>query len=82
MTVWLGQFLFAAMTYPATSASTSSTTSMLVAMPAILPGSSSLMLAISRPRALTASRACSNVMMPAATAAPYSPRECPATMSG
>jgi EAL domain-containing protein (putative c-di-GMP-specific phosphodiesterase class I) len=37
---------------------------------------------ISRPRALTASRASANGSAPAATRAPYSPRLWPMTMSG
>ena len=39
-------------------------------------------LAISRPRALTASSAASKDSAPAATSAPYSPRLWPITMSG
>ena len=46
------------------------------------PLSSIERLAISLPRALTASSAASNVRAPAATSAPYSPRLCPMTMSG
>ena len=75
ITVCVGQFLLAATTYPGTSASTASTRSVEVAMPAMRPGSSSTMPAISRPRALTAFRASSKSIMPAATSAPYSPRE-------
>ena len=46
------------------------------------PLSSTETLAISRPRALTASIAASRESDPAATSAPYSPRLCPITMSG
>ena len=46
------------------------------------PGSSTVRLAISRPRALTASSAAANVRTPAATSAPYSPSEWPMTRSG
>ena len=49
---------------------------------AIAPGSSIVRLAISRPRALTASSAAANDSAPAATSAPYSPRLWPMTMSG
>ncbi len=46
------------------------------------PLSPKLTLLISRPRAAAASRASAKVSTPAATRAPYSPRECPITMSG
>ena len=49
---------------------------------AIAPLSPMLRLAISRPRALTASSAAGTVSDLAATRAPYSPRLCPMTMSG
>jgi hypothetical protein len=49
---------------------------------AIAPLSSTFRCAISRPRALTASSAASNVSEPAAVSAPYSPRLWPITMSG
>ena len=51
-------------------------------MPAILPKSSIFTAAISRPRALTATSASRKDSIPAATAAPYSPRLWPATTSG
>ena len=46
------------------------------------PGRRCASLAISRPRALTASRASSKGRAPAATSAPYSPRLWPITKSG
>ena len=49
---------------------------------AIAPLSSTLSVAISWPRALTASSAAWKVIAPAATSAAYSPRLCPITMSG
>ena len=49
---------------------------------AMAPLSATETLVISRPRALTASRALSRVRAPAATSAPYSPRLWPITMSG
>ena len=49
---------------------------------AIAPGSAMSRLAISRPRALTASSVASNDRAPAAMSAPYSPTLWPITMSG
>ncbi len=49
---------------------------------AIFPGSSTLRSLISFPLAETAFRASSNLIIPAAMSAPYSPSEWPITISG
>ena len=82
ITVCLGEFLFAATTYPSTSASTSSTTRASAGMLIIKPGSAMLTLAISRPRTATASTASLKEKTPAATQAAYSPSEWPAHATG
>ena len=82
ITVCLGEFLFAATTYPSISASASSTRRASAGILIIRPGSAMLTLAISRPLTATASRASLKEKTPAATHAAYSPNECPAQATG
>ncbi len=74
--------MFATTTPESIEATTRSISSSGPKTAAMAPLSATEIDAISRPRALTASSAASNVIAPAATRAPYSPRLWPITMSG
>ncbi len=82
MTAWLLLLTLAMTTYPSEAPTIRSISGIGAMTAAIAPLSPRSTLAISRPRALTASRACSKFSTPAATSAPYSPRLWPITMSG
>ncbi len=82
MTAWPVLLMLATTTYPSVSATIRSISASGAKTAAIAPLSSTDKLAISRPRALTASSEASNDSAPAATSAPYSPRLWPITMSG
>ena len=81
ITAWLKLLMFAMTTLPSTASTTRSISASGPNTAAIAPLSSTERVAISWPRALTASSAASKVMAPAATRAPYSPRLWPITMS-
>ncbi len=82
ITVILGEFLFAAMTYPSTSAIILLISSNGPAILAISPVSAISTDPISVPRAAAARRAPSIASIPDDINAAYSPKECPATISG
>ena len=82
MTVILGEFLLAAITYPSIDSITAATSSYSAVTLAIRPLSSISTEPISVPRAAAALKAESMSMMPDDIKAAYSPRECPATISG
>ena len=82
MTAWLWLLMLAMTTLPSIPPTTRSTSARGANTAAMRPRSSMSMFAISRPRALTASRASSNGRAPAAVRAPYSPRLWPMTKSG
>ncbi len=82
ITVIFGEFLFAAITYPSTESNTDSITSYGAVIEAIIPLSGTSTLPISVPLAAAALRASSNRNIPDTINAAYSPRLCPATISG
>ena len=82
ITVILGEFLLAAMTYPSVASNTASTASYGAVTLAMSPLSSISTEPISVPLAAAARRAPSMSRMPDDMSAAYSPSECPATMSG
>ena len=82
ITVIFGEFLFAAITYPSASSRILSTSSYGAVTLAMRPLSSISTEPISVPRAAAARSAPSMFNMPDAINAAYSPKECPATISG
>ncbi len=82
MTVILGEFLFAAITYPSVSCKTFATSEYGAVTLAIKPLSSICTEPISVPLAADALNAPSMFRIPEDINAAYSPSECPATMSG
>ena len=82
MTVIFGEFLLAAMTYPSTSSIIAATSSYGALTLAIKPLSITSTAPISVPLAAAARSAPSISRIPAAISAAYSPKECPATISG
>ena len=82
ITVILGLFLFAAITYPSSASNTASIFSNGADTEAMIPQSGTSTLPISVPRAATARKAPSKFRIPATINAAYSPKEWPATMSG
>ena len=82
ITVILGLFLLAAMTYPGSAERTASICSNGADTEAMIPQSGTSTLPISVPLAATARNASSKLRIPATIRAAYSPREWPATMSG
>ncbi len=82
ITAWLLELMLAITTYPSVSSTIRSISGSGPNTAAIAPLSATDRLAISCPRADTASSADSKLRAPAATRAPYSPSEWPMTMSG